>query len=109
MDTHADESDPPPPLIDYAQWERAMIAVKHQALLAVGKHGQVTRDVNRGVAVMVEELGEIAECALEATRVNVTGPNRKRQLILMGGELAQLAGYVMLLMIRVEELSNAKP
>ncbi len=67
---------------------------------ALKRHGKPTDDPVRGSTTLTEECGEVAECALDATRPGgVTIEEELLALSKMYVELAQAAGYSFLLMI----------
>lgn len=76
------------------------------------KHGEPTDDPVRGSTNLCEEVGEVATCALDATRTihapvgSVTYEGIKRlqgqSIDKMCEELAQVAGYAILLMVKLQ-------
>lgn len=65
---------------------------------SVGKHGEPTIDPVRGACELAEEAGEVADQALGATRANSTFEIRRDALEGMCYELAQAAGFAILLL-----------
>jgi NTP pyrophosphatase (non-canonical NTP hydrolase) len=91
--------------IDKGALWKARIDVVAAMEFALQRHGEPTSDPNRGMTTIAEEVGEAAECALEATRPDrVVDYPDNQQLRLMCDELAQLAGYTMLLMLTMRRL-----
>lgn len=72
-------------------------------LSSLSKHGKVTSDPVRGVTTCGEELGEAMAEALDATRPSghVSGSIHR-----MYQELAQLAGYTILLMVSMAKIAQ---
>lgn len=88
---------------------QAHLAVARSMSYALRKHGRPTRDPVRGVINLSEELGEVAREALDATRnYSHSDVDRFEQqekfnaIARMYGELGQLAGYAILLMMSME-------
>jgi NTP pyrophosphatase (non-canonical NTP hydrolase) len=91
--------------IDKSYLWKARIDMAAAMVFALQKHGRPTSNPNRGISTLSEELGEAAEHAIEATRPDlldgIPDPTALRQ---MYDELAQLAGYAMLLMMSMRKL-----
>jgi hypothetical protein len=80
------------------------IEVVAAADFALSKHGPPTTYPTRAIAIMTEELGEAAECALKATSLD---PEEHRDahtghILLMREELLQLAGYALLQVVNID-------
>jgi hypothetical protein len=72
---------------------------------ALRKHGPCTSDPVRGALNLAEEVGEVAKEALDATRhARLDGQPDPVSLYLMIQELAQAAGYAILLMASMRAL-----
>lgn len=64
---------------------------------ALHKHGPVTANPVRGSLNLAEEVGEVAQAALDATRQSATRTDQLGNLRNMRAELIQVAGYAILL------------
>jgi NTP pyrophosphatase (non-canonical NTP hydrolase) len=82
----------------------AMARVQVQVMHALEKHGPCTTDPCRGVAVLTEEVGEVAEMAVNATRKVTTDQDQKLYLAQMCEELDQVAAYAMMLRCSMESI-----
>lgn len=65
-------------------------------------HGEPTKDPVRGALNLTEEVGEVAEAALDATRADAPLGYRLEHLEHMVFELGQVAGYAILLRCQIE-------
>lgn len=65
-------------------------------------HGVPTTDPVRGTATLSEEVGEVAECALDATRGKIDTNRKILCLTNMVAELNQVAAYAILLRCQME-------
>lgn len=69
---------------------------------AVHLHGQPTTDPFRGTLNLSEEVGEVAEAALDATRKNISDLEKSTHLMHMVAELNQVIGYAIMLRCQME-------
>lgn len=66
------------------------------------KHGEPTKDPLRGATNLMEEAGEVASEALDATRITLDLHDQGHALMMMRYELMQVAAYAILLAVQLE-------
>ena len=81
--------------------ESALWVIFNEMRLARKAHGPLTKDVVRGITILMEEAGEAAAEALGTTR---PGSGRGKDALIL--ELAQVAGVAINMIMNLQEGSN---